>query len=464
MGSWEKIQNKKGITYRYTEYLPPTESDPRPRFRKSWKPDPGMTEKQIEKMKKKLEAEYAIMIAQGKKGGKSKTFSEYAHEVIDSKKAQGLKKRTLGSYLYLLKRIDEGFGKMYLEDISVSVVRKFIDNLGMEGTRADPDRAVPKGNFRKMLKEKGFSMAKAATIAGVAESTVNASGRGAPILCEKAEVIAKAVGIPFDDLYLIEKRNKPLSRRTMEAYLTFIHLILGYAVNEDLIARNVAEKVKLPRKVKREVEALQLVEIYVIHEFAKSLPIKWRVIIHLLTITGMRRGELCGLKWEDIDWDHSRIHVRTALVYIPGEGVEETTTKNGRKRYITLPTELMEMLHEYLVWFDQNRIACGDLWVDSPYVFTGELGGYLAPDTVSGKFRKLEQRNNLPHINPHKFRHTAASLLFYSGVDPVTVARRLGHEQVSTTTDIYAHLMNEADQRSAELLAEAIYRAAGIQK
>ena len=169
------------------------------------------------------------------------------------------------------------------------------------------------------------------------------------------------------------------------------------------------------------------------------------------------------MKWEDIDWDHSRIHVRTALVYIPGEGVEETTTKNGRKRYITLPAELMEMLHEYHVWFDQNREACGDLWVDSPYVFTGELGGYLAPDTVSGKFRKLEQKNNLPHINPHKFRHTAASLLFYSGVDPVTVARRLGHEQVSTTTDIYAHLMNEADQRSAELLAEAIYRAAGIQ-
>lgn len=250
----------------------------------------------------------------------------------------------------------------------------------------------------------------------------------------------------------------------MEAYLTFIHLILGYAVNEDLITRNVAEKVKLPRRVKREVEALQLVEIYVIHEFAKSLPIKWRVIIHLLTITGMRRGELCGLKWEDIDWDRSRIRVRTALVYIPGEGVEETTTKNGRKRYITLPAELMEMLHEYYVWFDQNREACGDLWVDSPYVFTGELGGYLAPDTVSGKFRKLEQKNNLPHINPHKFRHTAASLLFYNGVDPVTVARRLGHEQVSTTTDIHTHLMNEADQRSAELLAEAIYRAAGIMK
>lgn len=95
------------------------------------------------------------------------------------------------------------------------------------------------------------------------------------------------------------------------------------------------------------------------------------------------------------------------------------------------------------------------------YLFFGEQGekvGYpLHPDSITGWCADFSRKYGLPHINPHAFRHTMASVLYFSGIDTVSISGRLGHAKPSTTSDLYSHIIKEADERSAECIAEAIF-------
>ena len=182
------------------------------------------------------------------------------------------------------------------------------------------------------------------------------------------------------------------------------------------------------------------------------------MLIHLLMITGCRRGEIVGLKWDRVNWADSSIRIDTTLLYTPDRSVYESTIKTGADRTIKLPKETMELLRQYKVWQLETRLAMGDRWKDTPYVFTGECGGCMAPDTLSGYLTRFEKKYSLPHIHAHKFRHSMASVLYFSGADPVSISKRLGHAQVSTTQNIYSHLIEQADTQSAERIADAIFR------
>jgi integrase len=99
-----------------------------------------------------------------------------------------------------------------------------------------------------------------------------------------------------------------------------------------------------------------------------------------------------------------------------------------------------------------------DKWKGSEYVFTNEEGGDLHPGTVGGWLRRFSVKYDLPYLNAHAFRHTQASILFFNGVDAISISKRLGHARVSTTTDIYSHIMRESEARVSECVADVIYR------
>ncbi len=92
------------------------------------------------------------------------------------------------------------------------------------------------------------------------------------------------------------------------------------------------------------------------------------------------------------------------------------------------------------------------------FVFSHDSGKPMHPDSVTDWMKKFSKRHNLPHINPHAFQHTMASQLYYAGVDSVSISKRLGHAQVSTTANIYAHVMEEADQRNADILSDVFLK------
>lgn len=459
MAHVEKIEGKRGISYRIIVSDGVDLNGKRIVHKKTWKPPPGMKQREI---KSALNAEVVAFekaVALGYNVEDKYTFSEYAEYAIKQKERSGKKHRTTNGYKALLPRINQAIGHKQLDKIRTVDLNKFYENLEEEGIRQSSARAVPRVDLRAALKGKNLSMAKTAKLAGIAESTVNSAAKGKPILAEKAELIAEIAGIPFETLFELKEDNRPLSSTTIWAYHRFIHTVLELAKKEKLIANNPADDVTLPKKEKSKVDTYQTDELIKIRDAAEQEPVKWKTAIHLLMITGCRRGEVVGMQWSRVDWKESSILIDTNLQYTPERGVYVETIKNEETRTIKLPAETMALLREYKVWQLETRLACGDRWIQSDYIFTGEFGGHMAPDTLSGYLQRFEEKYDLPHIHAHRFRHSMASILYFSGADVVSISKRLGHAQVSTTQDMYAHLIKQADTQSAERIADAIFRS-----
>jgi integrase len=232
------------------------------------------------------------------------------------------------------------------------------------------------------------------------------------------------------------------------------------AVNEMLIPYNPASKATPPKAEAHNPNYLQPEDINRILDALEEEPIKWRTMIHLFLITGCRRGEIAGLRWENVDWDNSQIYIDRAVLYSSSMGIYEDTPKTKTSvRYIKLPEETMTLLKEYWRWQIEQRLMMGDKWQDSGYVFPNESGGAIYPGVVANWLNKFTERHNLPHINPHAFRHTQASVLFFNGVDAVSISKRLGHAHVSTTTDIYSHIVRQAEERVNDCIADVMLRS-----
>lgn len=256
------------------------------------------------------------------------------------------------------------------------------------------------------------------------------------------------------------KTGGQLSNKTILEHHRLISTILAQAEKEMLIPYNPASRAEPPQPQKKEVTYFQPDEIIAIRDALESEPIKWRTITHLLLITGCRRGEIMGLKWAKIDFQNNQIRIDNNLQYTPARGLYEESPKTAASiRNIKLPAETMALLAKYKTWQTEQRLASGDRWIDTGFVFAQENGTPMHPDSLTDWLGKFSKRHGLPHINPHAFRHTMASILYFNGMDSITISKRLGHAKVSTTADIYAHIIQEADERAAECIGDVILRA-----
>lgn len=252
-----------------------------------------------------------------------------------------------------------------------------------------------------------------------------------------------------------------LCGKTVKHYHALISVVLAQAVKEGIIPYNVAERATLPKLVQKEPNYFQPEQVDAIRDALEQEPLRWKMLVHLFLITGARRGELLGLKWGCVDFEQSRIHICNNVLYTPDRGLYEDTPKTEKsKRYIVLPAETMDLFRQYRKWQMEDRLRLGAYFIDRDFVFTQDNGEPLHPDSVTNYLTKFSRKYNLPHINAHAFRHTMASILYYHGVDSVSVSRRLGHAQVSTTANIYAHIIEDADQRNAEILSDIFLKKA----
>lgn len=182
-----------------------------------------------------------------------------------------------------------------------------------------------------------------------------------------------------------------------------------------------------------------------------------RTIIKLLLFSGMRRGELCGLCWSDIDLDNAVIQISRSSLYIPGKGVFTDETKNESSvRAIKIPADAVQMLRAFRSWQNEQRLKCGDQWKDCGRVFTAWDGSPIHPDSITGWFTRFVKRYDLPPVTVHSLRHTNASLLIAAGTNIRTVSARLGNSTTSTTSNIYAHAIKSADAAAAEALGDIL--------
>ncbi len=178
----------------------------------------------------------------------------------------------------------------------------------------------------------------------------------------------------------------------------------------------------------------------------------WR----LLAMTGLRRGEALGVRWQDVDLESSTLAVRQTLLADGGApyfGMPKT--KRG-KRLIAIDLQTSGVLRKHRRRQAAEKLEAGSAYEDQGLVFANALGQPLHPDTVSKAFRLLVERAELPHIKLHGLRHTHATHALQVGIHPKVVSERLGHSTVALTLDIYSHAIPAMQQEAAELVAALI--------
>ena len=223
-----------------------------------------------------------------------------------------------------------------------------------------------------------------------------------------------------------------------------------------VIFSNPCERVKPPKIEKYEPIYLDEFEAQKLIGCLEAQPNRqYEVMAKLLLYTGFRRGELCGLEWDDVNFDKCLVTVARSSMYLPQKGVFTDKTKNSTShRTIKLPTVALDLLKAHQKRQYEQKQECGTLWQDSNRLFTSWNGSPIHPNVFSKWFADFVAENDLPKINVHSLRHTNATLQIAGGVAISAVSKRLGHSSVNTTGNIYIHAIKSADEAAAETLQD----------
>lgn len=426
----------------------------------TWKVPPNWSEKTAEKEAYKQAAIFEKQCKEGLALDNRQTFAGYADYVITTKDRGGTKYRQRGVYQSIMARLAPEIGHMKIADIRPQHLNQLYEKLLQPGQRKSAVMVSAKKDMVTLLTEKGITMHGLHVLSGISYSRITRLCTGFPIRADGVESIAKVLNVPQNALFDYQKDDTPLSGRSVRECHTFISGIMEQAVKEMLIPFNPASRATAPKSDMPKRNYFQPDDIDHIIEALEQESIRVRTLVHLFIITGCRRGEIGGLKWQNMDWTNKQIYIDRVTLYSSEVGIYEDKPKTKTSiRWIKLPDETMVLLDKYRQWQSEYKTTWGDKWVESGHVFTKEQGGPLHPTTINAILKDFAERHTLPHINPHAFRHTQASILFFNKVDAVSISRRLGHSHVSTTTDIYAHIIKESEERISDCIAEVVLRS-----
>ena len=249
-----------------------------------------------------------------------------------------------------------------------------------------------------------------------------------------------------------ELEKKGLSPRSIQYVHTTLHEVLKYAYKMQLISKNPAEFVSVPRQQKYEAQVYDKKEVGELLEAAKGTALD--IPIRLAVGLGLRRGELLALQWEDVDFNENTIYVHRNLTYINHQYLfGEPKTKSGIRR-LSAPPSLMEALRHHKVRQMENKLVFGKEYQDNHLICCRPDGRPYHPASFSSSFGDFLKKHELKHIRWHDLRHTNATLMLQMGVPAKVASERLGHANISITLDTYTHAVKELNQEAAEKLED----------
>ena len=252
-----------------------------------------------------------------------------------------------------------------------------------------------------------------------------------------------------------EKLEDGLAPATVRKIHSTLHKALSQAVADGLIPRNAAE-VKAPRPAPDEMRPLSEAEARTFLDAARVAEDRFEALYVLAITTGLRRGELLGLRWDDADLDRGTLRVGRALVREGGRWVVgETKTKRGRRR-VNLTPRTVAALKAHRKRQLEQRVRLAGLYEDQGLIFASENGTPLNPENlVKRSFKPLLKRAGLPEIRFHDLRHTCATLLLGRGVHPKIVQELLGHATIAMTLDTYSHYLPSMGDQASGAMGDA---------
>lgn len=248
--------------------------------------------------------------------------------------------------------------------------------------------------------------------------------------------------------------KKGLSNKTILYFHRIIHCALNQAMKWQFIIRNVADCVDTPKPEKYKPLVLNNKEITELINVISNTDIYIPVVIAIYT--GMRRGEILGLTWNNMDLEQGTLKVVQAL-YPTENGLIFSSPKTENSiRKISMPLTLINILKYYKIKQETIKNRLGNNYHDLNLVCSQTDGNPIHPTTLNHKFRDLLKENNLPLIRFHDLRHTHASLLLKERVEPKVISERLGHSNINITLDIYSHIYEETNMEVADTFDKII--------
>jgi integrase len=252
-----------------------------------------------------------------------------------------------------------------------------------------------------------------------------------------------------------QKLDAGLSPRSVQYVHVTLHKALKQAIADGLIPRNVTEAVKPPQVRREEMQPLTAEQVKVLFQAAKGDRLE--ALYVLAVTTGLRQGELLGLRWDDIDLEVGTLQVRRTLTTAKGGPVLSAPKTKGSRRTVKLSQRALEALRSHLARQLEEIDRVGSLWREKGLIFAAEVGEPLRRQYVTARrFKPLLRRAGLPEIRFHDLRHTCATLLLSENVNPKVVSEMLGHATIAITLDTYSHVLPTMQESAAKAMEDAL--------
>ena len=356
----------------------------------TWKPNAGMTERQI---KKELNRQ-AVMFEEAVMNGQVVTavkFEEFARSWFKTYAELKLKTQTIQGYHYLEPRTYKAIGHMRIDKITPRHIQRFVNEL-----------------------------------------------------------------VEMD----CENKEGKLSPKTIKHHLSFISSIFDHAVRMQMVKENPCRNVTLPKPntKEREIytieEAQRLLELFEQEDESKY---KYVVFYTLAMYTGLRKAELLGLEWKDIDFELGILKVVRTSMWAKGKGIYTDTPKTKTsQRVLRITDNIVYLLKNYKSWQEKYRAEIGDKWEEHDRLFTQWNGAPMDPTAPYYYFKQFCKRTGMRYVSRHSFRHFNASVLIANGVDVKTVQACLGHSSPTTTMQCYLHSFQTQQALAMDAVASTL--------
>ena len=422
-----EIQNKKGISYKVEVSNGYDSNKKKIRATTTFVPDPSMTKKQQKKALEKFVYEFEEKVKNGNCiRGEKITLEKFVKEWVDAFASNQLEKTTYTAYMDTIEKIIlPSLGQMKLSKIRPYHIEKFYISLTQDNARRDG-------------KPGGYSYGSICRFRIILSSILSSAEHWDLIdsnPCRKARLPKQAEQ---------PEKVKCFTADQAKRFLKYV---------DDCC--NELKPQPLPGQTHS--------------SFADSnayvLQMQYQAFFQIAIFGGLRRGEILALEWKNIDFEHSKIHIKQAANYVKGEIIIKPPKTKDSVRYVTVPHSVISILGEYQKEQDSYKKRLGGGWKGKDWLFIQSDGSIMHVNTPYNKFHKLIKEYNyhaskedlLPVLSLHDLRHTNASLLVRSNkVDTKTISKKLGHSDMATTMKYYIHSYEESEQETAEILEDML--------
>lgn len=459
MASIVKRESKSGVTFRIQVKVKDKGSGKTVTHSTTFKPTPGLTEKQMQREAVIFADQYESSIKEATNSCDGETYmsgettlGEFAAWWLERRKEE------LSPSYYMncknaIEHITENIGSYRLRELAPAIVQRYFDGIDKRERTIVTVDPKPEA-IREQMEKSGKNYMTLRYKEQINSCALSNALKGVRVSEEFANQLAKVLNCKVTTIFTIERHNEKFAFESNHKIKRTLRVILASAKKQRIIADNYASSdfINFPKRPPREIDYMNDEDAKKFYNAANSFEdIRVKTATMILLLTGIRRGELCGLEWDDIDFNAETIMICRSVVTVATMGaITKDPKTESSKRVIGISDHLIEVLREYKEWYDNYREALGDRWVNSNRIFIQENGEGLYPSTVESWVHRICKAAGLPNRTVHSLRHTNITMQIAAGVPLVTVAGRAGHARTSTTTDIYSHFLKSSDRTAAE--------------